>query len=257
MVAACENSGKSIKQWCQENGIPVGTYESRRQRVREAAQEYHQQEIQADNLQVQTDEKLRQYQTSKILECQSSGLPIRTWCKIQGISTSTYYRWQKEVQKEAIKAMEKEQLPVGTPSESIPPLSASQKEDLEALASPTDARLKEYRDMVADCEKSGLSIREWCARECIPEGTYYSRLQRLKEALIQLPDTQEITSVSPPPFVELQVALPEPTEKTTSSSGNKAAIRVNINGGDTILDIPREANIRLVETILRVLTKQC
>lgn len=28
-------------------------------------------------------------------ECRSSGMSVRTWCKEQGISVQTYYRWEK------------------------------------------------------------------------------------------------------------------------------------------------------------------
>ena len=31
----------------------------------------------------------------RIGECRSSGMSVRTWCKEQGISVQTYYRWEK------------------------------------------------------------------------------------------------------------------------------------------------------------------
>ena len=36
-IRACQESGKTVKEWCGENGIPVGTYYSRLRRIREAA----------------------------------------------------------------------------------------------------------------------------------------------------------------------------------------------------------------------------
>ena len=31
----------------------------------------------------------------RIAECRSSGMSVRAWCKEQGISVQTYYRWEK------------------------------------------------------------------------------------------------------------------------------------------------------------------
>ena len=36
-IRACQESGKTVKEWCGENGIPVGTYYSRLRRIRETA----------------------------------------------------------------------------------------------------------------------------------------------------------------------------------------------------------------------------
>lgn len=36
-IRACQESGKTVKEWCRDNGIPVGTYYARLRRIREAA----------------------------------------------------------------------------------------------------------------------------------------------------------------------------------------------------------------------------
>ena len=36
-IRACQESGKTVKEWCRDNGIPVGTYYTRLRKVREAA----------------------------------------------------------------------------------------------------------------------------------------------------------------------------------------------------------------------------
>ena len=36
-IRACQESGKTVKEWCRDNGIPVGTYYARLRRVRETA----------------------------------------------------------------------------------------------------------------------------------------------------------------------------------------------------------------------------
>ncbi len=32
-----------------------------------------------------------------VQECRSSGLPVKQWCRNRGITTSTYYRWEREL----------------------------------------------------------------------------------------------------------------------------------------------------------------
>ena len=34
-IRACQESGQTVKEWCRDNGIPVGTYYSRLRRIRE------------------------------------------------------------------------------------------------------------------------------------------------------------------------------------------------------------------------------
>ena len=36
-IRACQESGKTVKEWCRDNGIPVGTYYARLRRIREVA----------------------------------------------------------------------------------------------------------------------------------------------------------------------------------------------------------------------------
>ena len=34
---------------------------------------------------------------AQIQNCRSSGLPVRAWCRQEGINASTYYRWEREL----------------------------------------------------------------------------------------------------------------------------------------------------------------
>jgi len=36
-IRACQESGQTVKEWCRDNGIPVGTYYARLRRVHETA----------------------------------------------------------------------------------------------------------------------------------------------------------------------------------------------------------------------------
>ncbi len=43
--------------------------------------------------------------STRIAECRSSGMSVKTWCKAQGISVQTYYRWEKRIVTEVTQQM--------------------------------------------------------------------------------------------------------------------------------------------------------
>ena len=47
-------------------------------------------------LEVKHQGKLREWQ-ERIIECRSSGKPVKVWCQEQGVSATTYYRWEREI----------------------------------------------------------------------------------------------------------------------------------------------------------------
>jgi transposase-like protein len=42
----------------------------------------------------------------KVMECQNSGLSIAEWCRREGISNNTFYRWRRRAREQAVEAME-------------------------------------------------------------------------------------------------------------------------------------------------------
>ena len=40
--------------------------------------------------------KLQEW-AARIQDCRSSGLSVRVWCRQEGITAATYYRWEREV----------------------------------------------------------------------------------------------------------------------------------------------------------------
>ena len=47
-------------------------------------------------LEVKHQGKLQEWQ-ERIIECRSSGKPVKVWCQEQGVSATTYYRWEREI----------------------------------------------------------------------------------------------------------------------------------------------------------------
>ncbi len=46
--------------------------------------------------------------SEKVVECRTSGKGVKTWCAEQGVSTKTYYHWEKQV---VLKATQQNKLP--------------------------------------------------------------------------------------------------------------------------------------------------
>ena len=44
----------------------------------------------------------------------------------------------------------------------------------------TDLRMREWAEMVRECSRSGLTIREWCGDNGINIKTYYYRLKSIR-----------------------------------------------------------------------------
>ncbi len=59
----------------------------------------------------------------RIIECRSSGMSVKEWCKEHGLDFTTYYRWERKILTSIVPA---EDIP-GLPVPSLPPVTGSQK----------------------------------------------------------------------------------------------------------------------------------
>ncbi len=48
----------------------------------------------------------------RIIECRSSGMSVKEWCKERGLDFTTYYRWERKILTSIIPAEEVPDLPV-------------------------------------------------------------------------------------------------------------------------------------------------
>ena len=48
-----------------------------------------------------------------------------------------------------------------------------------------EVQLDEWKQQVAACTGSGLTVRRWCEQEGIAVGTYYNRLRKVRECLLE------------------------------------------------------------------------
>ncbi len=54
----------------------------------------------------------------RISECRSSGMPVKTWCRENGINEQTYYKWQRRLF-EMAQAQQEVQFAEVTPARSV------------------------------------------------------------------------------------------------------------------------------------------
>ena len=72
----------------------------------------------------------------RIIECRSSGMSVKEWCKERGLDFTTYYRWERKILTSIIPA---EDVP-GLPSSNLPAVPAPQNAvvKVELAAEPED-----------------------------------------------------------------------------------------------------------------------
>jgi transposase-like protein len=72
----------------------------------------------------------------RIIECRSSGMSVKEWCKEHGLDFTTYYRWERKILTSIIPA---EDVP-GLPSPNLPSVPAPQNAvvKVELAAEPED-----------------------------------------------------------------------------------------------------------------------
>ena len=72
----------------------------------------------------------------RIIECRSSGMSVKEWCKERGLDFTTYYRWERKILTSIIPA---EDVP-GLPSPNLPAVPAPQNSvvKVELAAEPED-----------------------------------------------------------------------------------------------------------------------
>ena len=102
----------------------------------------------------------------RIIECRSSGMSVKEWCKEHGLDFTTYYRWGRKILTSIIPA---EDVP-GLPSPNLPSVPAPQNAvvKVELAAEPEDETTIRF-------SVNGYNF-------CIPANVSTTFLSRLLEA---------------------------------------------------------------------------
>lgn len=73
----------------------------------------------------------------------------------------------------------------------------------------TQLRLEHWKQLISECQASGMSVCSWCKENNVSEPSYYYYLKRLRQQTIaSLPIT--VAEEKPAVFKKLEVASPIP-----------------------------------------------
>ena len=102
----------------------------------------------------------------RIIECRSSGMSVREWCKEHGLDFTTYYRWERKILASIVPT---EDIP-GLPAPNLPPVTGSQNAivKVELASEPEDQETVRF-------SVNGYDF-------CVPSNVNSTFLARLLEA---------------------------------------------------------------------------
>ena len=115
-------------------------------------------------------------------------------------------------------------------------------------------RLQEWAEQIRACRQSGSTVREWCKGNGVSTKTYYNRMKRVREELLEAMEAgsaltlcgrdgrSTLKQMETPEFA----ALPIPRM-------NMAAVTVHI--GPHVAEIHNGAETETVESVLRALAR--
>lgn len=100
-------------------------------------------------------------------------------------------------------------------------------------------RMNGWAAMVKQKNKSGMTVKEWCAANGISEHAYYYRLRQLRKAMLDGMQPTETSSCF---------------AKVTASSASPEGVGVRIRRGETVIEIDNQASPSLLQFLEEVLT---
>lgn len=115
-----------------------------------------------------------------------------------------------------------------------------------------ELRHREWAEEIAECQSSGMKIRNWCQMKGISCNTYYRRLRVVRTALLeQTANTlQQIVPLSS--SAALQRSEPETIQPPPIPVCEKVMIRKN----GIEIELPQEVSEQMLLTLLRGL-REC
>lgn len=110
-------------------------------------------------------------------------------------------------------------------------------------------RVEEWRETIAECRRSGKSVKEWCCENSINPSNYYYWLRVIRNESLTLAQNQ--IQVSQPQFAPVTI---KEAATLPVNSDNTCAI---VKGQGFSLEIKNGANTQTLDHILRVLNGIC
>ena len=115
-----------------------------------------------------------------------------------------------------------------------------------------ELRHREWAEEIAECQSSGMKIKEWCQMKGISPNTYYRRLRMVRTALLEQ-DAQTMQQIIPlSSAAALQQSEPAAIQSLQIPKHEKVMIR---NNGIEI-ELPQNISEQMLLTLLRGL-REC
>ena len=114
-----------------------------------------------------------------------------------------------------------------------------------------ELRHREWAEEIAECQSSGMKIRNWCQMKGISCNTYYRRLQIVRTELLAQTEQsmQQIIPLSS--AMALQPSAPEPVLEASA-----ACEKVMIRKSGIEIELPQDVSEQMLLTLLRGL-REC
>ncbi|HHV12924.1 MAG TPA: IS66 family insertion sequence element accessory protein TnpB [Clostridiales bacterium] len=108
-------------------------------------------------------------------------------------------------------------------------------------------RKEQWKQMVLDCQNSGLTVKQWCEQNHVTHHAYYYWLRKLRTELCDTLPVSVDESKKPVVFKKLEVQAP--------ISGAQAAVIIHLSSAT--LEIQNGADQQTVEAVLLALKNIC
>jgi hypothetical protein len=114
-------------------------------------------------------------------------------------------------------------------------------------------RLREWAAQISACNQSGLTVRQWCAENGVNPTTYYNRLKRVQEEMLEAVEASNLapgalcpsegtSNLARPVFAALPIPKAQP-------------VAVTVRLGECEIGIQNGADHALLEQVLKVVAR--
>jgi len=109
--------------------------------------------------------------------------------------------------------------------------------------------MQEWIQQIEECQKSGLSVTEWCNNNGINTKTYYNRRKRVREELLERTEPGDVLTLNnshsvAPVFASLPV-----------SKVNSYTVAATVQIGTYIAEINNGADQETIDGVLQTLSR--
>ena len=116
-----------------------------------------------------------------------------------------------------------------------------------------EARLKNWSDLIAECQNSGETIREWCREHNISSRTYYYWLKKVRLRTIEtMPERSSGMTLAKEKNEPLAF---KPLEVSAASQSAETAVTLHLP--NATLEVVRGADRATIEAVLLALKSIC